>query len=74
MNTFNGKNCFITGAASGIGRSTAFATARLGARLFLTDINQSALDQTADEISTAGGSVVAHRAFDIADYEAVRHC
>jgi len=71
MNAFNGKNCFISGAASGIGRSTAFATARLGARLFLTDINQPALEETAEQVVARGGNVDVHQAFDIADYEAV---
>ena len=33
-----GKRCFITGAASGIGRATALAAARRGADLYLTDI------------------------------------
>jgi len=72
QDVFNGKNCLITGAASGIGRSTAIACGRLGARLFLTDINQSALEKTAAEITGSGGTVPFYQAFNIADHEAVR--
>ena len=37
VETLNGKRCFLTGAASGIGRATALAAARQGADLYLTD-------------------------------------
>ncbi|KAK3066949.1 hypothetical protein LTR53_016474 [Teratosphaeriaceae sp. CCFEE 6253] len=43
---FDGKVCLITGAASGIGRATAQKMALLGAKLALSDINQSGLDET----------------------------
>jgi len=68
----NGKNCFITGAASGIGRATALAFADLGARLFLTDINRDQLAAVVAQIEGRGGSVVAWEAFDIADTGAVK--
>jgi NAD(P)-dependent dehydrogenase (short-subunit alcohol dehydrogenase family) len=67
-----GKKIFITGAASGIGRSTAIATARLGARLFLTDINKSGLEETVQMITAGGGEVCKHKAFNIADYNEVK--
>jgi NAD(P)-dependent dehydrogenase (short-subunit alcohol dehydrogenase family) len=69
---FTGKKCFITGAASGIGRATALAMADRGARLFLTDINQPQLEEVVSQIEDKGGTVVAHEAFDITDYDAVR--
>ena len=72
MNIFARKNCLITGAASGIGRSTAIAVGKLGAHLFLTDINQALLDETVDKITADGGIVDLHQALDIADYESVR--
>jgi NAD(P)-dependent dehydrogenase (short-subunit alcohol dehydrogenase family) len=67
-----GKKCFITGAASGIGRATAVAAAARGAVLFLTDIDEVGLDDAVAAIVGAGGSVEAHRALDIADFDAVR--
>jgi NAD(P)-dependent dehydrogenase (short-subunit alcohol dehydrogenase family) len=67
-----GKKCFITGAASGIGRATAVAAAAQGATLLLTDIAAEGLERAVADIRAAGGTVAAHRAIDIADFEAVR--
>ena len=39
MKDLKNKNCFITGAANGIGRSFALALAREGMNLFITDID-----------------------------------
>jgi len=72
IRTFDNKKCFITGAASGIGRATAVACAAEGAELFLTDINEVELERAVQEIRANGGRVGAHRAFDIAQIEAVR--
>ena len=66
-----GRHCFITGAASGIGRATAFAAARRGADLYLTDLNQESLERTAAEIEAAGGQVSYRRPADVADHAAV---
>ena len=46
MSIFNNKVAVITGAGSGIGRALALDLARRGARLALSDINQSGLDET----------------------------
>lgn len=40
------KTILITGAAGGIGRATAIECSKLGARLLLTDINESGLRET----------------------------
>jgi NAD(P)-dependent dehydrogenase (short-subunit alcohol dehydrogenase family) len=72
MKTLRDKNCLITGAASGIGRATAIAAARDGARLFLSDINGDGLDATARTIRDAGGQVIDQRRLDVSDHEAVR--
>jgi NAD(P)-dependent dehydrogenase (short-subunit alcohol dehydrogenase family) len=72
MNIKKGDKVFITGAASGIGRSTALAMGRVGAKLFLTDINEKGLDETCEMVSKAGGEVARHAAFDITSYEAVK--
>ncbi|HMJ15875.1 MAG TPA: SDR family oxidoreductase [Polyangiaceae bacterium] len=70
--SLRGKRCFITGAASGIGRATAEAAAREGAALFLTDVQQELLQSVVSGIRQSGGTVSAQRALDIADYAAVR--
>jgi len=69
MTKFDDKKVLITGAASGIGRSLAILSAKKGAKLVLTDINQEGLDALARELGPA--KVLAHRAFDITDREAV---
>src|SRR6266513_2617184 len=65
------KRVLITGAASGIGRATAVASARKGARLCLTDINEAQLAAVAAEIRAAGGDVDHAEALDISDHSAV---
>src|SRR5690606_37438690 len=72
MTTFRDRHCFVTGAASGIGRATALALAAQGAWLSLTDIQPDALTRVADEVRQRGGRVLACRALDFADYSAVR--
>lgn len=72
MKTFRDRHCFITGAASGIGRATALALAEQGAWLSLTDIQQAPLAALCEEVHQRGGRVLASRALDIADYAAVR--
>jgi NAD(P)-dependent dehydrogenase (short-subunit alcohol dehydrogenase family) len=71
QNGFAGKRCFLTGAASGIGRATALKLAARGAELFLTDINAEGLELTVADARALGGKVSAHRALDISDYDAV---
>ncbi len=72
MVTLRDKQCFLTGAASGIGRATALAAAAEGAVLFLTDVDRDWLEDTVRDVRAAGGKVAAHRALDVSDYEAVR--
>lgn len=72
IRSFDNKKCLITGAASGIGRATAVLCAAEGAELFLTDINEIELKRVVDEIRASGGRVSAHRAFDVAQIDAVR--
>ncbi len=62
----------ITGAASGIGRATALAMARMGVRLFLTDINGSGLDETCRLVAQDNGEVCIHNVLDISAYEQVK--
>src|SRR3990172_9371250 len=72
MEIRKGSKVFITGAASGIGRSTAVAIAAMGGRLFLTDINLGGLEDTVNIILKAGGEVCKYKAFDVSKYEHVR--
>jgi NAD(P)-dependent dehydrogenase (short-subunit alcohol dehydrogenase family) len=68
---FRGKRCFVTGAASGIGRATALALAAQGAELYLTDRDEAGLIQTVADAKALGAEVPAHRALDISDYDQV---
>lgn len=67
-----GKNVFLTGAASGIGRAVALRAAREGAVLFLTDVNQDGLIEVVAEITDAGGEVAYAAPVDISDHDGVR--
>ncbi len=51
MITLKGKNIFITGASSGIGKECAIKAAQLGARVVLVARNQERLKQTLDSLS-----------------------
>ncbi|GJE19088.1 glucose 1-dehydrogenase [Methylobacterium marchantiae] len=55
---FTGKAAFVTGAASGIGRATAVAFAREGARVAILDLSVDALRPTTDAIRALGGEVL----------------
>src|SRR2546423_15513227 len=61
------KRVLITGAASGIGRATAVTSARKGARLYLTDINEAPLAAVAAEIRAAGGGLARVQAAETPD-------
>jgi len=50
-----GKVALITGASSGIGKSTALLFAKEGAKVFLTDINEQDGKELAKKIKESGG-------------------
>ena len=60
----------VTGAGSGIGQATAFAFAREGAELVISDIDEAAVKDTATQIAARGGIAHAY-ALDVSDAEAV---
>ncbi len=49
----NGKTAVVTGAASGIGKATAFELARAGARVFLADIDEQRGQEVQKEAKAA---------------------
>jgi NAD(P)-dependent dehydrogenase (short-subunit alcohol dehydrogenase family) len=53
MSEFSGKVVVVTGAGSGIGRSSALLFGRLGAKVHVTDIDEEAAKATAQEIGNA---------------------
>jgi NAD(P)-dependent dehydrogenase (short-subunit alcohol dehydrogenase family) len=53
----HGKSAVVTGAAFGIGRATAEAFAREGARLVVTDVQEKPLLALADELRRGGTEV-----------------
>jgi NAD(P)-dependent dehydrogenase (short-subunit alcohol dehydrogenase family) len=61
ISDFNGKAAVVTGAASGIGRSTAIALAKAGARVVLADIHDERLASCREEIVRQGGHAVVQR-------------
>lgn len=68
---FAGKRCFVTGAASGIGRATALRLAAQGAELYLTDRDRDGLAQTVCDARALGAQVPEHRVLDVSDYQDV---
>lgn len=51
MKDFNGKVAVITGGASGVGRSLAFALGRRGARIAVGDVDKAAMDTIASDLA-----------------------
>jgi NAD(P)-dependent dehydrogenase (short-subunit alcohol dehydrogenase family) len=54
LGRLRGKVAVVTGAAFGIGRATALVFAREGARLVITDVQESPLHALKDELSRGG--------------------
>jgi NAD(P)-dependent dehydrogenase (short-subunit alcohol dehydrogenase family) len=62
-----GKGVIITGGATGIGRATAVAFAREGARLALVDLDTAAAEETARACGELSGATTATVTADLAD-------
>jgi len=61
MKRLRGKNCLITGAASGIGRHLAYGLAREGMNLYLADLDTDGLARVREEIDKYGVKVFTGR-------------
>lgn len=61
MKRLRGKNCLITGAASGIGRQLAHGLAREGMNLYLADPDTEGLAIVREKIDKYGGKVFTGR-------------
>jgi retinol dehydrogenase 12 len=68
-----GRNAFITGANTGIGRVTARELAKMGARVFIASRSLERTQPVLDEIRAAGGAVE-WLPLDLGDFASVRAC
>src|SRR5437879_9817725 len=64
--SFENKVALVTGAASGMGLTTARAFAEAGAAVALADVNESAVRSAAEELVAAGHRAIGIRC-DVAD-------
>jgi len=70
MGALDGKVAIVTGGASGIGRASAIALAREGARVAIGDVDPDGAAETAETIRAAGGGALS-LAVDVSDAQAV---
>jgi NAD(P)-dependent dehydrogenase (short-subunit alcohol dehydrogenase family) len=70
MHDFRGKVAVVTGAASGIGRALAEKSVLEGMKVVLADVEERALEQTAEELHASGAQVLAVRT-DVSQADAV---
>ncbi|REJ74159.1 MAG: SDR family NAD(P)-dependent oxidoreductase [Acidobacteria bacterium] len=62
----SGSVVLVTGAASGMGRATAFVFAEQGARVAVCDLDRSGVEETCGRIEAAGGEAIP-LVFDVVD-------
>ena len=74
--TLEGKKCLVTGAAGGIGRSTAKAFAELGGDVCLVDVPQKeeALKELCASFTSDYGVKVIYAVGDVSDQDSVLAC
>lgn len=69
--SFEGKTALVTGTSSGIGRATALAFAREGARVAAIDLDPRGGEETARLIRDAGGEAMAVTGVDVSNSDQV---
>ena len=69
--SIDGKTAFVTGAASGMGRATAFLFADEGANVAAVDLNEDGVTEVVNEILASGGKARAWK-LDVSDGDAVK--
>ena len=55
---FKNRVALVTGAASGIGRASALAFAREGAKVVIADVNEKGGEETLEAIKSSGGEAL----------------
>ena len=71
MGRLDGKVAIVTGAASGIGRATAIALGREGARVALADVDEAGGSDASGDVERAGGVALFQRT-DVGSTDDVR--
>jgi NAD(P)-dependent dehydrogenase (short-subunit alcohol dehydrogenase family) len=72
MTRFQNKICLVTGAGSGIGRATAIAFAKEGAKVVISDVNEKSGQDTLTLIQSMGYEAIFVKC-DISKREEVEH-
>src|SRR3954447_2763453 len=70
----SGKTALVTAAAQGIGRATALAFAREGAKVIATDVNLEKLSELTSELTPElqGAEGLTVRPLDVLDAQAIQ--
>ena len=72
MFNINKKNILITGATSGIGKTSAIQLAKMNANIFFIARNQTKAEILCDEIKTISGKIPKYFIADLSSLEQIR--